>query len=142
VELLGLLNPIRTAVTRDAAAHYAVEPYVLAGDVYDNPDHRGRGGWSWYTGSAGWYYRVAVESVLGIGLRGNRLTVRPRVAGQWPEYTVRLRYKSATYAVRAEGPFPAEAAARELWADGVRVEGNELELSDDGREHDVRVIFG
>jgi cyclic beta-1,2-glucan synthetase len=106
--------------------------------VYDNPDHRGRGGWSWYTGSAGWYYRVALETILGIELRGSRLTLRPRVAKQWPGFEVRLRYRTSAYTLRVEGAGGPGAAVGEVWVDGVRIEGVEVGLQDDGREHDVR----
>src|SRR5262249_10260288 len=71
MEILDLINPIQHADDAKAAALYRIEPYVLAGDVYGRPPHVGRGGWSWYTGSAGWYYRVVVEAVLGFDLRGN-----------------------------------------------------------------------
>src|SRR5207253_6123460 len=77
LELFDLLNPVRCAATPEAVARYRVEPYVVAADVYSNPQHLGRGGWTWYTGSAGWLYRVGLETILGFQLRGDRLRLDP-----------------------------------------------------------------
>jgi cyclic beta-1,2-glucan synthetase len=142
MELLNLLNPIVSANAPGGVARYVVEPYVLAGDVYDNPAHRGRGGWTWYTGSAAWFYRVALETLLGIELRGSRIMIRPRVPRAWPGYVVRLRYRTATYTLRVEGAGGPGAAVREVWRDGQRIAGVEISLQDDGRAHDVRVVLG
>jgi cyclic beta-1,2-glucan synthetase len=139
VEALALMNPILAAATPDLARKYKTEPYVLAGDVYDNPQHRGRGGWSWYTGSAGWYYRVALESVLGLEVRGDRLAVRPCIPATWTGFTLTLRYRSATYTVKVENGAP-EKKAREIWLDGELVNDVSIQLADDGREHDVRIV--
>jgi cellobiose phosphorylase len=140
-EALDLLNPILAAATPDLARRYAVEPYVLAGDVYGPPAPAGRGGWTWYTGAAGWYYRVVLETILGLELRGSRLAVRPRVTSDWAGFSVRLRYRTAVYAVRVECP-SAGRQVREVLCDGERVAGEEIDLRDDGREHTVRVVVG
>src|SRR5690606_16391695 len=92
VELLERLTPQWHARDRAAVAVYQVEPYVIAADVYGVPPHRGRGGWTWYTGSAAWFYRVLVETVLGVGLEGGRiLRLRPRIPDAWPGFEVLLR---------------------------------------------------
>src|SRR5262249_34953756 len=84
--LFGRRNPARDATTREEVARYQVEPYVVAADVYGAPPHTGRGGWTWYTGSASWLYRVALEAILGFRLRGNVLRIEPCVAPNWPRY--------------------------------------------------------
>jgi cyclic beta-1,2-glucan synthetase len=141
VEALALMNPILASATPDLARKYKTEPYVLAGDVYDNPQHRGRGGWSWYTGSAGWYYRVALESVLGLEVRGDRLAIRPCIPANWPKFTLTIRHRSAIYVVRVENGGTG-SQVRRLWLDNAHVEGTVIQLADDGREHAVRVVLG
>jgi len=116
VQALDLLNPILASSTPESARHYVVEPYVLAGDVYGTPALAGRGGWSWYTGSAGWYYRVALESVLGLQVRGTKLMLRPNIPRDWPGYAIRYRYRSATYVINVERAATAPAA-KEVWCD-------------------------
>jgi cellobiose phosphorylase len=138
VESLALMNPILAAATPDGARKYKTEPYVLAGDVYDNPQHRGRGGWSWYTGSAGWYYRVALESVLGLELRGNRLTMRPCVPQSWPQFTVNFLYRSSLYSIVVENG-ASGGQQPQLWMDGHQQNGTVISLVDDGASHEVRV---
>jgi cyclic beta-1,2-glucan synthetase len=87
--LLAMLSPVSHARTPRAVARYRVEPYVIAADVYGAPPHVGRGGWTWYTGSSGWMYRVALESILGLRLvGGNRVELRPCVPDAWPQYRV------------------------------------------------------
>jgi N,N'-diacetylchitobiose phosphorylase len=90
--LLEVLSPVGHARTPAAVTTYQVEPYVVAADVYDNPQHPGRGGWTWYTGSAGWMLRVALEELLGVTIEGGRnLVVRPNIPASWPGFRVRLR---------------------------------------------------
>ena len=96
VAALDLLNPILASATLEGAQHYVVEPYVLAGDVYGSTALAGRGGWTWYTGSAGWYFRVALESVLGLKVRGETMTIQPVIPREWPGFSLRYRHRSAT----------------------------------------------
>src|SRR5690606_37833172 len=86
-----MLNPINHALTRDAAERYRVEPYAVAADIYSSGGKAGRGGWTWYTGSAGWLYRSAVEAILGIRRRGDRLYITPPLPTDWPGYAATLR---------------------------------------------------
>jgi cellobiose phosphorylase len=141
VDALALMNPILASATPDLARKYKTEPYVLAGDVYDNLQHRGRGGWSWYTGSAGWYYRVALESVLGLEVRGDRLAMRPCIPASWPEFTLTIRHRSAIYVIRVKNA-GSGGEVRELWLDNGCVAGTAIQLADDNREHQVRVVVG
>jgi cyclic beta-1,2-glucan synthetase len=141
VAVLALMNPVLATTTPEAARKYKTEPYVLAGDVYDNPQHRGRGGWSWYTGSAGWYYRVALESVLGLELRGDLLTMRPCIPANWPGFTLTLRYRTSTYVVRVENGGSGREV-REVWLNEARSNNTEgVRLVDDGKEHSIRVVL-
>jgi cyclic beta-1,2-glucan synthetase len=141
VQALALMNPILAAATPDLARKYKTEPYVLAGDVYDNPQHRGRGGWSWYTGSAGWYYRMALEAVLGLEVRGDQLALKPCIPASWPGFTLTLRHRSATYSIQVENAGPGNDV-RQIWLDGSVVDGAAIRMADDGREHKVRIVLG
>jgi len=104
LELWNMLNPIYHATTPPEVQRYKVEPYVVCADVYGVPPHVGRGGWTWYTGSASWLYRVALEAILGFRLAGDTLRVEPCVPPGWPGYEITYRHGSATYRVRVDNP--------------------------------------
>ena len=101
-ELFNLINPVRHGDTPAAIATYKVEPYVVAADVYTNPQHAGRGGWTWYTGSAGWMYRLITESLLGLRLEVNQLHFAPCLPVGWKGYTIHYRYYSTVYHIRIQ----------------------------------------
>jgi cyclic beta-1,2-glucan synthetase len=142
VELFDLLNPIGHAATPESVARYKVEPYVVAADVYGVAPHEGRGGWTWYTGSAGWLYRIAVETILGFKLQGNRLHMDPCIAPKWPRFEMTYRYRSTTYSIVVLNPDGVERGVRSVKVDGAIVEGGEIPLSDDGQAHQVEVLLG
>src|SRR5205807_6197943 len=104
VRLFSLLDPLNHAASGSDVSRYRVEPYVVAADVYAEPPHAGRGGWTWYTGSAGWMYRAGLESMLGFRLRGMRLVVDPCIPREWPGFTIAFRYHSARYTIVVENP--------------------------------------
>ena len=130
-ELTGAVLPIRHADTRQKALRYRVEPYVMAGDIYSNPDRRGRGGWTWYTGSASWLYYVVLDSLFGFQKVGNTLRLRPCIPASWDGLTITYRYGSSTYHLHAskDCPFPV--------ADGEQLREGRLILLDDGRIHEA-----
>jgi cyclic beta-1,2-glucan synthetase len=136
MELLDLLNPILHGAKPDDMARYRVEPYVLAGDVYGELPHAGRGGWTWYTGSASWFYRVALETILGVQRRGDRLTIEPRVPKSWPRFEITYRFRSTTYHIVVESQ--TDQTQRGISVDGTAASNDFLELHDDGRMHEVR----
>ncbi|MGY1519469.1 GH36-type glycosyl hydrolase domain-containing protein [Luteimonas sp. A482] len=138
-ELLGLINPINHA--RDAAgiATYKVEPYVVSADVYAVAPHVGRGGWSWYTGSSGWMYRLIVESLLGLQRRGDTLQLAPCIPADWPEYSLRYRYGDTVYRIHVRQQ-PAGMTPVGLRVDGVEQQGFVIALMDDHAEHIVEIV--
>ena len=138
VELFGLLNPIHHGDSQAHSDEYQIEPYAMAGDVYGEHPHRGRGGWSWYTGAAGWLYRVGLESILGFQLHGDRLRIEPCIASGWPTFRIKYRYRSATYDIRVNNPRGAQTGVRSCVVDGQPQTG-EIELQDDGRTHIVEI---
>ncbi|MBO4586637.1 MAG: hypothetical protein J5677_02315 [Bacteroidales bacterium] len=95
--LYSIINPIHRTQTLADVLKYKVEPYCMAADIYSNPQHPGRGGWTWYTGSASWAYKTGMESILGLQQEGERLTLDPRVPSEWGEFTVRYKYGSTLY---------------------------------------------
>jgi cellobiose phosphorylase len=141
-QLMDMINPLNHGRTAQEVAVYQVEPYVVAADVYSMPPHTGRGGWSWYTGSAGWMYRLVVESLLGLHLRiddeGAWLDIVPCVPAQWDGYAVDYCFRHTMY--QLEIVLSADAAdATPLELDGVAQPPGALALVDDGRTHRVRV---
>ncbi len=135
-----LLNPVRAADTPASVDRYRGEPYVVAADVYGRPPHVGRAGWTWYTGSAGWLYRVGLEDVLGVTVADGKLRVAPCVPAGWPGFTVRLRHHNSTYRVVVSRS--SAAGPPRVWVDGQALADAALPLTDDGREHEVRVEIG
>jgi cellobiose phosphorylase len=131
-ELLRMINPVQHGATAQGSALYKVEPYVVAADVYAVSPHVGRGGWSWYTGSSGWMYRLIVESLLGLSLAGDKLTVAPHLPPDWDSFRMHYRYRSASYAITVT---VGDTAAFSI--DGRELEGNVITLADDRREHAV-----
>ncbi len=107
VELFALLNPINHALTADQAARYKVEPYVVAADVYSVEPHAGRGGWTWYTGAAGWMYRAGIEGILGIRREGATLVIDPCIPAAWPGFEARVRVGDTAYDIRVAAPSDA-----------------------------------
>jgi cyclic beta-1,2-glucan synthetase len=141
-ELFALLNPVNHARTIAAVARYKVEPYVVAADIYSQPPHTGRGGWTWYTGSSAWMYRVGMESILGITLRRGALRVDPCIPRDWAHYEVRFKAPHAEYHIVVENPGRVSRGVQRLEVDGVECPGQEIALANDGAVHKVRVVLG
>ncbi len=142
VELFHILNPINH--TRDAAGveRYVTEPYVLDGDVYAHPEHIGRGGWSWYTGAAGWMYRTGLESILGLQRHGRTFTVAPCIPSAWPGYTIDWRVGSCRYHIVVENPHRRCTGVASVTLDGAGIADGVVPLLDDGKAHRVVVTLG
>ena len=141
-ELLWLLNPIHQSATNAAIHRYKVEPYAVAADVYGVSPHIGRGGWTWYTGSAGWMYRVALESLLGFKVQDASVRLDPCIPRTWPGFDIRFRYGKAIYNIAVENPSRVNRGIAAAELDGVALEakGLRIPLTDDGKEHTVRVV--
>jgi cellobiose phosphorylase len=139
-ELAAMINPLHHARTADSVAVYKVEPYVIAADVYAVPPHTGRGGWTWYTGAAGWYYRLIVESLLGLRRQADRLSFAPCFRDEWESFELRYRYGDTPYHVQVVRVASAtEAPGARYWLDGIDAGDAGVRLVDDGHEHRVEV---
>lgn len=137
-ELFKMINPIQHSYNRAECEKYKIEPYVLAGDVYaGSSSYEGRGGWSWYTGSASWYYRAGLESILGFHLEGNKVKLKPCIPTHWKSYEIRYKYKSSNYFIQVHNPEGLSSGNVHLIQDGVELQSPELELINDGEDHHI-----
>jgi cyclic beta-1,2-glucan synthetase len=142
-ELLAMLNPISHAATPAGVEQYKVEPYVVPGDVYSQMPHVGRGGWTWYTGAAGWLYRAGVEWLLGVRVKDARLVLDPCIPTQWPGFTMTFRYHSTQYEIVVENPDGVNRGAVILELDGEELDDRSgIPLEDDQLTHQVRLVLG
>ncbi|MCK9516076.1 MAG: hypothetical protein WCZ18_08655 [Ottowia sp.] len=142
-EVWRMLAPVSHSDSAAGVARWQVEPYVACADVYTAAGHLGRGGWTWYTGTAGWLYRAALESLLGLHVCGDTLRIAPCIARDWPGFSVDLRWRSARYQIHVANPAHVCSGVRELRVDGSKqVRGEPILLQDDGGTHQVQVTLG
>jgi cyclic beta-1,2-glucan synthetase len=137
--LYQMINPLTHAATPEQVDTYKVEPYVVAADVYTAAGHEGRGGWTWYTGSASWMYRVGLESILGFTRRGDTLHFAPCTPADWPEVTIEYRYGRSIYRIVITEPDRVRRDGAEVVVDGRGPSTPALTLRDDGERHEVVV---
>jgi cellobiose phosphorylase len=142
VKLWNLINPIHHATTPAQVEHYKVEPYVVCADVYGAPPHTGRGGWTWYTGSASWLYRVALEFILGVKVIGDSLRLEPCIPSTWTGFEIDFRYRSTTYRISVDNASGKGRGVRAMLLDGKRTTSDTVPLYDDRKPHQVRVELG
>ncbi|HEV8496590.1 MAG TPA: hypothetical protein VGQ56_07010, partial [Gemmatimonadaceae bacterium] len=141
-EIMSMLNPLSHARSRDDAERYKVEPYVVPADVYAASGHEGRGGWTWYTGSASWSYRVSLEGVLGFEKRGARLRLDPCIPAAWPGFAIDYRFGTSTYAIDVQNPDGVSRGVAWVTVDGHAAQDGLVNLVDDGLRHTVIVVLG
>ncbi|MHB1224195.1 MAG: GH36-type glycosyl hydrolase domain-containing protein [Gemmatimonadaceae bacterium] len=137
LELFQMINPLTHASTPEGVAVYKVEPYVVAADVYTAEGQLGRGGWTWYTGSASWMYRVGLEALLGFTRRGDSLTIAPRVPASWPRFEIDYRHGRSIYAIVVHEPGGVTPEDAMVTVDGRAIDGAAITLVDDGERHEV-----
>ena len=142
-ELFRMMNPINRTSSRANVQRYKVEPYVVAGDIYAEPPHVGRGGWTWYTGSAGWLYRAGIEWILGFRVRGMSLSIDPCIPRSWPSYSIEFRYHSSVYKIKVENPSGVARGVALTEVDGKLLAGSaSIPLTADGAIHTIRIVLG
>ncbi len=139
-ELLAMLNPLNHGNSAEKIEKYKVEPYVIAADVYAVPPHTGRGGWTWYTGSASWMYRLIVESLLGLSIETDKLYFKPCIPSEWDGFTVHYRFRETIYHIRVRQKNADEKEKPTITVDGLLQQGKAIALVDDGQEHSVEVV--
>jgi cellobiose phosphorylase len=141
-ELFTLLNPVHHGGTPEQIATYKVEPYVFTADVYAVSPHTGRGGWTWYTGSAGWMYRLLIETLLGVNLAGDQLHLTPHLPQSWTTCKIHYRYRHTVYHITITRLVADSAGANQLFLDGEELVVKTVPLVDDRREHFVELTVG
>jgi cyclic beta-1,2-glucan synthetase len=142
-ELLRMLNPINRTTTRAGLYAYKVEPYVLAADIYAEAPHTRRGGWTWYTGAAGWYYRAGLEWILGLQVEACQLVFNPCVPKDWRNYRITYQHGNSRYEIMVENPQGVSRGVAFIALDGERhLQCNSINLMDDGQVHQVLVVLG
>jgi cyclic beta-1,2-glucan synthetase len=145
-ELFSLINPIHHASSRAGIYRYKVEPYVVCADIYTAPGHMGRGGWTWYTGSAGWMYRTALEGLLGLEIRGGQMHVNPCIPRVWPGFDIDYLHGGTLHAIKVGNPQGVSSGVRSVSVDGqplpAGAEGAVIDLFTDGGTHRIEITLG
>jgi len=141
-ELFDMINPINHSNNLREYSRYKVEPYVMAADVYAVYPHIGRGGWSWYTGAAGWMYKAGLESILGFTKKGKALVVDPCIPKNWKDYSIIYKYNNTPYNIRISNPQGLNKGVIKISMDGKISAGNQIALVNDGKVHNVEVLMG
>jgi cellobiose phosphorylase len=141
-EFFGMLNPVHHGSTPEAIERYKVEPYVMCADIYGVSPHTGRGGWTWYTGAAGWMYRLTVETLLGLQLEVDHLRIAPCVPADWGDYKIHYRYRDTVYHITVRRAGEPSGQATRVTVDGVEQHDARIPLIDDRREHTAEVTLG
>ncbi|HEX7797975.1 MAG TPA: glucoamylase family protein [Vicinamibacterales bacterium] len=142
MELFHMVNPINHTRTAEGLDQYQAEPYVVAADVYAHPMHLGRGGWTWYTGSAGWMYQAGVESILGLRRHGATFTVAPCIPATWPKFSIAWNVRGTIYHISVVNHGHRCRGVRSAHIDGVAIDPEAIPILDDGKTHDVVVELG
>ena len=142
MELFHMINPINHMRTVDETERYRAEPYVIAADVYAHPMHVGRGGWTWYTGSAGWMYQAAVFGLLGLRRTGAVFSLSPCVPALWPHFSLEWQVSGTQYRFTVSNPEHRSCGVRSAELDGRPVDPAAIPLIEDGGAHEVTVVLG
>ena len=142
MELFHTLNPINHTRTPEGVDRYRAEPYAVAADVYAHPMHVGRGGWTWYTGSAGWMYQAAIEGLLGLRRTASTFTMNPCIPATWPRYSLAWRVGRALYRITVLNPEGLCRGVASVDLDGRSVDPRAIPLRDDDLTHEVTVVLG
>jgi cyclic beta-1,2-glucan synthetase len=141
-ELFDMLNPIFHSDTEEKAAEYRVEPYVMCADIYSRPPYLHRGGWTWYTGSAAWMYRLGLTELLGFKKTGNSLQIDPVIPPAWDGFEILYQFGRSSYQIKVSNPTHVARHVQQVKLDGKLLELNDIPLVDDGQEHRVEVTMG
>jgi cyclic beta-1,2-glucan synthetase len=142
MELFHMINPINHMRVAEDTDRYRVEPYVVAADVYAHPMHVGRGGWTWYTGSAGWMYQAAIQALLGLRPSGSTVCVSPCIPTAWPYYSLEWKVRRTRYRFTVSNPEHRCSGIASAELDGMPVDPRAIPLADDGRVHEVAIVLG
>ncbi|WFD11662.1 GH36-type glycosyl hydrolase domain-containing protein [Tepidibacter hydrothermalis] len=141
-KLYNSINPINHTRTGKECSKYKVEPYVMAADVYSTDSHIGRGGWTWYTGTAGWMYKVGIEDILGLKKYGDEIVIDPCIPNDWKQYSIEYKYGESKYSILIKNPHKVNNNVKYITVNGNKKNSNKIKLIDDKKEHNIEVILG
>ena len=144
LEYYRMINPIEHSRTKDASNKYKVEPYVIPADIYGAGNLAGRGGWTWYTGSASWYYMAGIEYILGFKIENNTIKINPCIPKEWKEYEIKYRYKNAIYNIKVKNPEGKNTGISKIIINGKEIENgkeNGIKLDERANVYNIEVIM-
>ena len=141
VEYYRMINPIEHSKTKEESQKYKVEPYAIPGDVYGANNLAGRGGWTWYTGSSSWYYKVGIENILGLQIKKGKLIIEPCIPDDWKEYEIRYHFKSSIYHIKVKNPDRKNTGVTQILCNGEECKEKEIPLIDDGKIKEIEAIM-
>ncbi len=141
VEYYTMINPIEHSKTKDSAKKYKVEPYVIPADIYEAKGLEGRGGWTWYTGSASWFSKVGLENILGLNIENGILKLNPCIPKDWKEYSIRYKYGKSIYNIKVKNTAGKNVGIKEMILNGEKIENLQIKLIDDGNINEIDVIM-
>ena len=140
LELYKMINPIEHSRTKESAKKYKVEPYVISADVYGAGNLAGRGGWTWYTGSSGWYYKAGIEYLLGVKVKNKIMSINPCIPKDWKEYFIRFKYGNSIYNIKVLNPNGKNTGVEKVLLDGEETE-NKFLLDKKGKIFNIEIIM-
>ncbi len=140
IELYKMINPIEHSRTKDAVKKYKVEPYSIAADIYGAGNLVGRGGWTWYTGSSSWYYKVGIEYILGLKIENGYIKIEPCIPKDWKNYKIKYRWKESIYNIEIENPNGKNTGVEKVLLNGDEVE-NSIKLDGSNSIYEIKVIM-
>lgn len=141
IELFRMINPIEHARTKESASKYKVEPYVVAADIYGQGNLAGRGGWTWYTGSASWMYEAGLHYILGFTIENGYLFFKPCIPNDWKEYKIHYKYENSIYNIKISNPNSKNTGVDKMIVNGQIIDDKKIYLQDDGKIYNVEVIM-
>ena len=141
VEFFKMINPIEHSRTKEAAQKYKVEPYVIAADVYGIGNLIGRGGWTWYTGSASWMYKAGIQYILGLEIENGMLRIEPCIEKDWKEYSVKYKYENTIYNIKVKNPNSKNTGVSEFYLNGNKIEEKSIKLVDNKSINEIEIIM-
>ena len=142
LEYYRMINPIEHSRTKEASNKYKVEPYVIPADIYGAGNLAGRGGWTWYTGSASWYYMAGIEYILGLKIKNNTIKINPCIPKDWKEYEIKYRYENAIYNIKIKNPEGKNKGVTKILVNGKEIEKeNGIKLEKSANVYNIEVIM-
>lgn len=142
VEYYRMINPIEHSRTKEAAIKYKVEPYVISADIYSAENLKGRGGWTWYTGSASWFCRAGLENILGLNIKNGVLRINPCISSKWNEYSIRYIYKTSIYNIKVKNPNEKCTGENQtFYLNGKEIEEKQVKLEDNNKINEIEIIL-